>query len=177
MPSCGTTSRMRRTTTRKIEPPQATAARRVTQRKARSQGWLSTDDEEVERRRQRAAEEPFTVEAIEPEQPVFGTFRVESASGGAYEVEIRSLARRDNSCGCPDHRVNGLGTCKHVEAALASLSAAQKRKAAGQRIEVFLRRAGASRRCGCSGRWARAGPGRALCSRRSFRWASCAAIR
>lgn len=144
MPSCGTTSRMRRTTTRKTEPPQATAARRVTQRKARPQGWLTTDDEEVERRRQRAAEEPFTIEAIEPEQPVFGSFRVESASGGAYEVEIRSLIRRDNSCGCPDHRVNGLGTCKHVEAVLASLSAAQKRKAAGQRIEIFLRRTGAA---------------------------------
>jgi hypothetical protein len=96
-------------------------------------------------RRQRATEEPFTIEAIEPEHPVFGTFRVESASGGAYEVEVRSLVRQDNTCGCPDHRVNGLGTCKHVEAVLASLSAAQKRRPAGQRVEVFLRNDGGRR--------------------------------
>jgi hypothetical protein len=114
-------------------------ARRVTQRKPHSLGWLTTDDEEVERRRQRAEEEPFTIERLEAAHPVFGTFRVESASGGAYEVEVRSLLRRDNSCGCPDHRVNGLGTCKHVEAVLASFSAAQARKAVGLRAEIFLR--------------------------------------
>jgi len=105
-------------------------------------GWLTTDDEEVERRRQRAAEEPFTIERLEAGHPVFGTFRVESASGGAYEVEVRSLLRRDNSCGCPDHRVNGLGTCKHVEAVLAGFSAARARKARQEealRAEVFLR--------------------------------------
>ena len=33
-----------------------------------------------------------------------------------YRVEIRSLAEPINSCNCPDHRINGLGTCKHIEA-------------------------------------------------------------
>jgi len=130
---------MRRTTTREASPARGAKARRVTQRKPHSPGWLTTDDEEVERRRQRAEEEPFTIEPLEAGHPVFGTFRVESASGGAYEVEVRSLLRRDNSCGCPDHRVNGLGTCKHVEAVLASFSAAQARKAVGLRAEIFLR--------------------------------------
>ena len=37
------------------------------------------------------------------------------------EVEIRSLDRPLNSCGCADHWVNGLGTCKHIEGVLARL--------------------------------------------------------
>jgi hypothetical protein len=84
-----------------------------------SQGWRTTDEDEIERRRQRAAGEPLTVEALEPGHPVFGTFRVSSETGSSYEVEIRSLSKRDNSCGCPDYEVNGLGTCKHIEAVLA----------------------------------------------------------
>jgi hypothetical protein len=78
-------------------------------------GWRTTDDEEIERRRARAASEPIEIETLERDYPVFGAFRVSSG----YEVEIRSLEARDNSCGCPDFRVNGLGTCKHVEAVLA----------------------------------------------------------
>ncbi|HEY0555355.1 MAG TPA: DEAD/DEAH box helicase [Thermoanaerobaculia bacterium] len=105
-----------------------------------SQGWRTTDEDEIERRRQRAAGEVLAVEALEPEHPVFGTFRVSSETGSSYEVEIRSLAERDNSCGCPDYEVNGLGTCKHVEAVLARVGTA--RQTAKPRIEVFLRRTG-----------------------------------
>ena len=36
-------------------------------------------------------------------------------------MEIRDLARRQFSCDCVDYRVNGLGTCKHVEAVLDQL--------------------------------------------------------
>ncbi|HYX22573.1 MAG TPA: DEAD/DEAH box helicase [Thermoanaerobaculia bacterium] len=106
----------------------------------RLQGWRTTDDEEVERRRQRAATEPLAVEPIEPGHRVFGTFRVGADGGSSYEVEIRSLTRHDNSCGCPDFQVNGLGTCKHVEAVLARIR--PPKGAAPERIEVFLRRAG-----------------------------------
>jgi superfamily II DNA or RNA helicase len=102
-------------------------------------GWNTTDAEEIERRRSRAVVEPLAVEALERDEPVFGTFRVTSEDGGTYEVEVRSLAERHNSCGCPDHRVNGLGTCKHVEAVLRRLG---KRRAAGRdgaaRVEIFL---------------------------------------
>lgn len=106
------------------------------------QGWRTSDEEEIERRRQRGATDPLTVEAIEPAHPVFGTFRVTSETGGAYEVEIRSLSRRDNSCGCPDYQVNGLGTCKHVEAVLSRLQRAKEARRESERIEVFLRRDG-----------------------------------
>lgn len=106
---------------------------------AGARGWLSTDEDEIERRRRRAVAEPITVTALEPEHPVFGTFRAGSGSTG-YEVEVRSLTERTNSCGCPDHQVNGLGTCKHVEAVLAQVG---KLRAAGRvnpRIEVYLDR-------------------------------------
>jgi len=117
-------------------------ARRDRERSPRPQGWLTSDEEEIERRRQRAETELFTIEKIEPEHPVLGTFRVASGHGGAYEVEIRSLTGQDNSCGCPDHQVNGLGTCKHVEAVLARLPRSARAKAAKPRIEVFLHSAG-----------------------------------
>jgi superfamily II DNA or RNA helicase len=109
----------------------------------RSPGWLTTDEEEIERRRQRAAGEPLAITALEPEHPVFGTFRVGSESGSAYEVEIRSLTERTNSCGCPDHQVNGLGTCKHVEAVLARVGKKPAARWGNPRIEVFLHRADA----------------------------------
>jgi superfamily II DNA or RNA helicase len=110
----------------------------------RLQGWRTTDDEEIERRRQRAATEPLTIQSIEPGHPVFGSFRVSSDAGSSYEVEIRSLSQNDNSCGCPDYQVNGLGTCKHVEALLARVRTPKIARAEpdGLRIEIFLRRAG-----------------------------------
>src|SRR4051812_1152536 len=106
------------------------------------QGWRTTDEDEVQRRRQRAASEPLAVEALEAGHPVFGTFRVSSETGSAYEVEIRSLYEHNNSCGCPDYEVNGLGTCKHVEAVLARVRGSRKTRLSPRRIEVFLRRTG-----------------------------------
>jgi superfamily II DNA or RNA helicase len=84
-------------------------------------GWLSSDVEEIERRRWRGRTEIGAIEALEQDRPYFGNFRVRSAGGGSYDVEIRSLDQTINSCGCTDHRVNGLGTCKHVEGVLARL--------------------------------------------------------
>ena len=85
---------------------------------------------------------PSAIEAIEAGQPIFGSFRVGAGGGSAYEVEIRSLTRRDNSCGCPDFQVNGLGTCKHVEAVLDHVQKKKvpREKRDNARIEVFLRR-------------------------------------
>jgi hypothetical protein len=110
-------------------------------RPLRSLGWLTTDEEEVERRRQRAAGEPLVITALEPEHPVFGTFRVGSGAGSLYEVEIRSVAERVNSCGCPDYQVNGLGTCKHVEAVLAQVGRLRAARRVNPRIEIYLCRA------------------------------------
>jgi len=83
--------------------------------------WRTTDQDEVERRRQRARDEAPRVENLSAEQPIFSNFRVHSPSGLSYEVEIRDLAHRHFACSCVDFRINGLGTCKHVEATLIDL--------------------------------------------------------
>lgn len=89
-----------------------------------AQDWRSTDEQEILRRRQRAAGEPMVIRNEEPRQPVFSNFEVKSDSGMIYRVEIHDLRERLFSCTCADFRKNGLGTCKHVEAVL--LYAAKK---------------------------------------------------
>jgi len=122
-------------------------ARKVVERSA-PLGWMTSDEDEVSLRRWRGLTEIVAIEALEPEHAPFGTFRVRSGSGGTYEVEIRDLIGFANSCGCIDHRVNGLGTCKHIEGVRAALRRkgvrAFKQAAAdgSPRIEVFLTRAG-----------------------------------
>lgn len=122
-------------------------ARKVLDR-PQSAGWRTSDEEEIALRRWRGQTEILAVEVLEPAWPLYGTFRVRSGSGGTYEVEIRDLVGRTNSCGCIDHRANGLGTCKHIEGVLAVLRRGRVRvfrQAAAEgspRLEVFLRRDG-----------------------------------
>src|SRR6516225_1155166 len=110
------------------------------------QGWRTTDDDEIALRRWRGSTEIVAIEALEAEHPIFGTFRARSETGGSYEVEVRGLDIFTNSCGCIDHRVNGLGTCKHVEGVLAALrrrGAKAFREAArngSPRVEIFVDR-------------------------------------
>jgi SNF2 family DNA or RNA helicase len=116
----------------------------VEKRKPRFQGWLSSDEEEIERRRLRGAEEPMRIVSLESEYPFFGSYEVSSRSEVNYTVEIRSLTELTNSCDCADYRVNGLGTCKHIEAALLHLQKDKKRQfreasvEGSPRIEIFL---------------------------------------
>ncbi len=112
----------------------------------RSPGWHSSDDEEILRRQQRAAKEALKVESLAESDGFYGEQRVHSDSGQIYRVEVRSLTEHINSCSCPDHQINGLGTCKHIEAALLRLQHRRKRAfklAADQgttQIEIFLDR-------------------------------------
>jgi superfamily II DNA or RNA helicase len=85
--------------------------------------WRTTDADEINKRRWRAQTESPRVERLDRQHPVFSNFRVGSNSGMSYDVEIRSLSNRLFSCGCVDFRINGLGTCKHVEATLLYLEA------------------------------------------------------
>ncbi|MDD4016378.1 MAG: DEAD/DEAH box helicase [Kiritimatiellae bacterium] len=81
--------------------------------------WRTTDQDEINRRRARAAKEAMQFRNLTPEFPVFSNFSVtSSASGQTYQVELRSLKPLACSCTCVDFRVNGLGTCKHVEGVL-----------------------------------------------------------
>jgi hypothetical protein len=124
-------------------------AKKVLDKKS-SPGWLTSDEDEISLRVWRGRTEGIEVVALEPQFGFFGSFRARSASGGQYEVEIRSLEERINSCGCIDHRVNALGTCKHIEGVLAAIAEGKSRafqtaaKEGSPRVEVFLDRRGAA---------------------------------
>ncbi|MCU7858488.1 MAG: DEAD/DEAH box helicase, partial [Candidatus Thiodiazotropha sp. (ex Lucinoma kastoroae)] len=115
-------------------------------KRARPSGWSTSDADEIERRRLRGINEAIRVEFQTQDSDFFGIYRTFSVDGHTYRVEIRSLADPINSCDCPDHRVNGLGTCKHIEATLYRLQHRRKRafhKASGKgcpTIEIFLDR-------------------------------------
>ena len=114
-------------------------------------GWNTTDEDEIARRRLRASLDAMKIDPLEPDHPIYGTFSVRSLKARfenlSYSVEIRSLSEFRNSCTCPDYNVNGLGTCKHIEAVLAHVrrnhSELIKDDAASPRIEIYLLRRGA----------------------------------
>jgi len=116
------------------------------QKQARPSGWSTSDADEIERRRLRGLNEALRIEPQTPDAGFFGSYRVHSGEGQRYRVEIRSLSEPINSCDCPDHRINGLGTCKHVEATLLRLQYRRKRAfhqaidTGSPFIEVFLDR-------------------------------------
>ncbi len=89
--------------------------------------WRTTDLDELNKRRLRAQTEAFQISNPDPRHPIFSNFRVKSASGMSYGVEIRNLRERHFACDCVDFRINGLGTCKHVEAVLNYLEARFRR--------------------------------------------------
>ena len=90
--------------------------------------WRTTDTDEINKRRLRARVEPLRVSETAGDHPIFANFRVSSGSGMAYPVEIRSLRDRLWFCTCVDFRINGLGTCKHVEATLHYLEVRHGRR-------------------------------------------------
>lgn len=84
--------------------------------------WRTTDADERLKRRLRARQEKPRVAKLDPAaHPIFANFEVCSPSGQRYRVEVRDLAGRGHACTCTDFRINGLGTCKHVEAVLLGL--------------------------------------------------------
>jgi hypothetical protein len=89
--------------------------------------WRTTDEDEINRRRARARTEEFRISNTDAHHPIFSNYRVRSGSGLTYSVEIRDVGRRQFACDCVDFRINGLGTCKHVEAVLLQLQARFKR--------------------------------------------------
>lgn len=106
-------------------------------------GWISTDEEEIERRRLRSIEEPLTVKSLKTKSQatsIYGDYLVTSTDDKQYLVEYRHKQLRINSCTCPDYQVNGLATCKHVERVSRFLL---RKKAPPRRTctEIFLNRA------------------------------------
>lgn len=72
-------------------------------------------------RRQFAQQQKFKLNNL-GDQPVFSDFQVSNPqSNREYRVSIRGGQPGDNFCSCPDFATNTLGTCKHIEFALAAL--------------------------------------------------------
>ncbi len=100
-------------------------------------------EEQIDIRRRRAAEEQFRIQNLGRNR-VFSDYRITNpTTGGQYRVSIRGFDVGDNTCECPDYRTNTLGTCKHIEAVLASLRQEtppqlRRRKAAITHPEIYL---------------------------------------
>ena len=100
-------------------------------------------EEQIDIRRKRTAEGQFSIEK-RTRKGVFGDYKVANPrTKGEYQVAIRGFDVGDNTCTCPDFRTNTLGTCKHIEAVLATLreqtpASLQHRKATVSRPEVYL---------------------------------------
>ncbi len=84
--------------------------------------WRTTDADELAKRKLRAREERHRITNLDPVHPIFSNFAVQSPSGMTYRAEIRDVALHQFSCTCTDFRINGLGTCKHIEAILLQLA-------------------------------------------------------
>lgn len=82
---------------------------------------LTVDEWQAALRKQFAAEQDFEIKNIGI-HPVFSDFEVfNPKSGKTYKVSIRDNQHSHNFCSCPDFKVNGLGTCKHIENVLITL--------------------------------------------------------
>src|SRR5437764_6139289 len=98
---------------------------------------------QIDLRRQRAKAAKLQIENVGKKR-VFSDYRVTNPeSGGNYTVAVRGFEVGDNTCTCPDFKANTLGTCKHIEAVLASLEDevpphVRQRKAAVTRPEIYL---------------------------------------
>ena len=109
-------------------------------------GWLTTDVDEINRRRLRGVSESFSINKTDGNlKEPFGSYSVISESKSCYAVELRDYKNYFNSCSCLDHRINRLGTCKHVEAVkyfLSKKTTVRKRilKLGSSRHEIFLDR-------------------------------------
>ncbi|MBA2399996.1 MAG: DEAD/DEAH box helicase [Bradyrhizobium sp.] len=102
-------------------------------------------------RRQFGREQAFGLENLGSE-PFFSEFRVSNpVSKSSYRVAIRGLGSGGNFCSCPDYATSELGTCKHLEFALAKLQKKRGAKTAFTRgyqpafSELYLRNEGTRR--------------------------------
>jgi superfamily II DNA or RNA helicase len=102
-------------------------------------------------RRQFGREQAFGLENL-GNDPFFSEFRVSNpVSKSSYRVAVRGLGPGGNFCSCPDYANSELGTCKHLEFALARLEKQRGAKAAFARgyqpafSELYLRNEG--KRC------------------------------
>lgn len=90
--------------------------------KSRKPMGMTLEEWQIALRRESAGEQKFTLKNLRPKEPVFSDFSVTNrGTKKKYRVLIRSQHLGENYCDCPDFIINTLGTCKHIEYALARL--------------------------------------------------------
>jgi SNF2-related domain/Helicase conserved C-terminal domain len=83
--------------------------------------YLTLEAWQVALRKQFGREQKFKLENV-GDHAIFSDFQVTNPqSKHTYRVVIRGSGLADNFCSCPDFATNTLGTCKHIEFALAKL--------------------------------------------------------
>jgi superfamily II DNA or RNA helicase len=91
---------------------------------------MTVDQWQVALRREFGRQQKFRLKNVGSE-PLFSEFEVTNPqTKRTYRVAIRGQALGENFCSCPDFAVNALGTCKHVEFALAKLGRGREAKMA-----------------------------------------------
>src|SRR5262249_35731033 len=82
---------------------------------------MSLENWQIELRRQFGRTQNYLLRNT-GDHAVFSTFEVTNPeSRNTYRVHIRGQQPGENHCSCPDFATNTLGTCKHIEFALAAL--------------------------------------------------------
>src|SRR5206468_2335386 len=119
--------------------------------RTRAPDGLSPADWQRGLRRQFGREQAFGLENLTGE-PFFSEYRVTNpVSRSSYRVAIRGVGPGGNFCSCPDYVTSELGTCKHIEFAIARLEKKRGAKAAFARgyrpafSELYLRNDGRRR--------------------------------
>jgi SNF2 family DNA or RNA helicase len=76
---------------------------------------ISIDEWQTGLRKQFAPEQKFKFKNT-GDHPVYSDFEVfNPETEKRYKVSIRDNIKSFNFCSCPDFKINGLGTCKHIE--------------------------------------------------------------
>jgi SNF2 family DNA or RNA helicase len=89
---------------------------------------LTLEEWQRQLRRQFGRDQKFKLTNV-GEYLVFSEFLVHNPeSRNTYRIAIRGVGPGDNFCSCPDYATNELGTCKHIEFALARLSKKRDQK-------------------------------------------------
>jgi SNF2 family DNA or RNA helicase len=100
-------------------------------------------EEQIDIRRQRGRTGQFQIQKLGRNR-IFSDYEVVNPeTKGHYRVSIRGFEVGDNSCTCPDFKINTLGTCKHIEAVLQTLlneagPNVRRRKAVLTHPEIYL---------------------------------------
>jgi SNF2 family DNA or RNA helicase len=87
---------------------------------------ISLNEWQTELRKQFAPDQKFKFKNT-GDNPVYSDFEIfNPQTGKKYKVSIRDNVKSYNYCSCPDFKINGLGTCKHVEYMLHYFSSYKK---------------------------------------------------